>query len=87
MEELCEIAEGAARDYIKSKVPWRKISDLNITVETRGRKSLTLNVDVEVRLSPLLKNMDVDGLAKSAVDAAFTSVEKFLRNVRCRSRE
>lgn len=87
VEQLCEIAEEAVRDYIRSKVPWRKVSDLNITVEAGGGESLTLNVDVEVKLSPLLKKVDVDGLVIKAVDAAFTSVEKYLRNVRCRSRE
>ncbi|MFQ6095915.1 MAG: DUF3194 domain-containing protein [Candidatus Bathyarchaeia archaeon] len=87
LEELCEIAEETVRDYIKSKVPWRRISDLNIAVEAGGRESLTLNVDVEVRLSPLLRHVDADALAKGAVDAAFKSAEEFLRKIRCRSRE
>lgn len=87
LEQLCEIAEEAARDYIKSKIPWRKVSDLNIAVEAGGEGSLTLNVDVEVRLSPLLRDTDVKGLTRGAVDAAFSSAEEFLRKIGCHSKE
>ena len=87
VEELCEVAEEAARNYITSKVSWKDISDLDITVEASGKGGLTMNVDVGVRLSPLAKDVDAERLAKGAVDAAFKSVEEFLRKVRCRSRE
>ena len=85
LEQLCEIAEEAARDYIRSKVRWRKISDLNITVEVGGEGSVTLDVDVEIRLSPLLRDVDVEGLTRGAVDAAFSSAEEFLRKIGCHS--
>lgn len=85
LEQLCEIADEAARDYIKSKIPWRKVSDLNIIVEAGGEGSLTLNVDVEIRLSPSLRDVDVEGLTKRAVDAAFSSAEEFLRKIGCHS--
>ena len=60
---------------------------MNITVEVGGEGSLTLNVDVEVRLSPLLRDADVKGLTRGAVDAAFSSVEEFLRKIGCHSKE
>ena len=88
IERLCEIAEEAARHHITSKVSWRNISDLDITVEAGEKEDcLTINVDVEVRLSTLVKNVDVKKLVQGAVDAAFDSVEGFMREDRCRSRK
>jgi hypothetical protein len=85
VEELCEVAERAAREYILSKLPSRRISVLNITVETEGTRPVTVNVDVEISLSPLLKNCDVEKLANEATRRAFTSVERYLRELACKS--
>lgn len=80
VERLCEIAEESARKYIMSRISKRDVSDLDITVEAGGKKNnLAVNVDVEFRLSPLVKNLDAKRLAEEAVDVAFESVEKFLR--------
>ena len=87
VEELCEIAEKTARKYVLSKIPSRKISTLNITVEIQGRKPITVNVDVEITLSPLMKNYDVTKLAEEATQKAFTSVEKYLRELKCKSKK
>jgi len=57
VEELCGTAEKAARGYILSKIPSERISILNITVDTEGSKPVTVNVDVEVTLSPLIRVM------------------------------
>jgi len=83
VEELCELAEKTARKYVLSKVPSHRISTLNIDVEVQGRKPITVNVDVEITLSPLMKNYDVAKLAKKATEEAFTSVEKYLRELAC----
>jgi len=85
LEELCEIAEEAAREYVLSKVPSRRVSALNVTVDAEGTKPITLNVDVEVALSPLMKNYDVEKLAKEATERAFASIEKYLRKLSCKS--
>ena len=79
MEELCEIAENSAREYILSKVPLRRLSALNVTVEAEGTKPLTINVDVEVTLSPIMKNFDLETLVKEATERAFASIEEYLR--------
>ena len=86
-EELCEIAENTARKYVLSKIPSGKISTLNITVEIQGRKPVTVNVDVEITLSPLMKNYDVAKLAKEATQEAFIFVEKYLRELACKSKK
>ena len=85
VEELCEIAEETAREYVLSKVPPRRISTLNVTVDAGGTKPITINVDVEVVLSPLMKNFDVEKLVKEATERAFASIEKYLRELSCKS--
>lgn len=85
IEEMCELAEESARNYILSKIPPRGISDLTIVIETVGRRTITVNVDVNVAFSPLFKNFDVEKLVKEAVNIAFETVESFLRRARCRS--
>jgi len=85
VEELCEIAEKAAREYILSKVPPRRISVLNITVDTEGTKPITVNVNVEITLSPLMKDYNVKKLTQEATKIAFDSIEKYLRELTCKS--
>ena len=85
METLCTTAEKAARDYVLSKVPSRKVSVLNITVDTEGLRPVTVNVEVEITLSPLMKNFDVKKLAKEAMKQAFKAVEAYLRGLTCKS--
>ena len=87
LEELCELAEKTARKYVFSKIPSRKISTLNVTVEVEGRRPITVNVDVEIILSPLMKNYDVAKLAKEATQEAFISVEKYLKERTCKSKK
>ena len=84
-EELCAVAERAARDYVLSKVPSSRVSVLNVTVDAEGTKPVTVNVEVEVTLSPLLKDYDVKRLANEATEKAFASVEAFLREFACKS--
>jgi len=85
MEELCEIAEKAARKHILSKISSNRISTLDITIDTEGTKPVTVNVDVEVNLSPLMKNYDVKRLVNEASEEAFASIERYLRALTCKS--
>jgi len=78
IERMCEIAEETARRYIISRVN-RGISDLTITVDLEGTETLTVNIDVEVKLSPLSKNINVEDLTRDSVKAAFEAIEKYLR--------
>jgi hypothetical protein len=84
VEELCSKAEEAAREYVLSKVPPKRVETLNISVETEGGKPLTLTVDVEIVLSPLMQEYGVQRLADEAVKEAFKSAEKYLRELKCR---
>lgn len=85
IEELCMTVEKAAREYVLSKVPPKKIEELNISVETEGAKPVRLNVEVEVILSPLMKEVHVQKLVDEAVKEAFVSAERLLRDLKCRS--
>ena len=87
MEELCEIADKAAREQILTKVSLRRITDLNVTVDIEGSKPVTVNVDVEITLSPLMKGYDVQRLVGEAKDRAFVAVEKYLRELACKSKK
>lgn len=82
MEELGERAEEAARAYILSRVPRRKITDLTVAVDAEKTEEgeLNVNVDVEVRLSSTMRNFDVEELVNGAVEASFKAVEEYLGN-------
>jgi len=76
LEKLCEIGEKAAREHVLSKVSSRKISALNISIDTEGTKPITINIDVEITLSSLMKDYNVEKLAKEATEKAFTLIKK-----------
>ncbi len=85
IEELCEIAEKAARKHVLSKTPLRQISVLDITVDIEGTKPVTINVDIELDLLPEMKGYNVKKLADEATQQAFASIEKHLRKIACKS--
>ena len=86
VEELCKIGEKAVRDYISSKIPARRISALDITLDVEGAKPITVNVDIEIVLSPLIKNYDAKKLAEEAKQKAFNAIEEYLRDIACKSK-
>ena len=86
VEELCEIGEKAARDYISSRISARRISSLDITIDVEGAKPITVNVDIEIVLSSLMKNYDVKRLVDEAKQKAFNAIEEYLRNIACKSK-
>ncbi|NIP67385.1 DUF3194 domain-containing protein [Candidatus Bathyarchaeota archaeon] len=85
VEELCEIAERSARKYVLSEISVKKISTLNITVDARGTKPVTVNVDVDLNLAPNMRGYNVKKLANEATQQAFNSIEKHLRKIACKS--
>jgi len=86
VEKLCEIGEKAARDYISSKISTRRISTLDITIDVEGVKPITVSVDIELALSPLMKDHDVKRLVDEAKQKAFNAIEEYLRDVACKSK-
>lgn len=85
--ELCEGAENAARKYVLSKISTNKISTIDISVNAEGTKPLTLNVEVNVVLSPLMKDFDVEQLTAESTKRAFAYIEKYLMELKCKSKK
>ncbi len=84
LERLCQIAEKNAREYVLSKVSSRNVSELNITVDTQGAKPVTVNIDVEIALSLVMKGYNADRLAKEATQKAFESIKEYLSGLACK---
>ncbi len=85
IEELCERAEQVARDYVLSIISRSRIAALDISVVAEGTKPITVEVEVIVVLSPLMKNFDVAALTKEATNHAFAIIEEYLREPKCKS--
>ena len=84
LEELCEIGEKAARDYVLSKIPSRRISNFDVTVTTEGNKAVNVYIDIELELSPLMKDFNVKELTNEAVQKGFAAIEEYLRGISCK---
>jgi hypothetical protein len=82
IETLCSTAEDAARKHVLSKVPSKMVETLNISVEANGTKPVNLTVEIDLVLSPKMKDFDADALAKEAVKEALKASENYLRKLR-----
>jgi hypothetical protein len=87
IEELCAVAEAAARKHVLSKVPRVKIEKLNVSVEAEGTRPMNLEIDVDVDLSHIMKKFDVQQLVDEAVKEGFKSAERYLRELACHLRK
>lgn len=83
LEELCSVSEEAAREYVLSMIPSKNIETLDVSAEADGNQPVTINVDVAITLSPSMKDFDVQRLVDKAVEEAFASAEKYLRENAC----
>ena len=79
-EEICVAAEEAARQVLFSKIPVKRVSDLDVTVEAIGDKPLVIAVEVGVEL--LIGNEDLQPLVDKATEAAFSAAEAKVRELR-----
>jgi 3-hydroxy-3-methylglutaryl CoA synthase len=87
IEELCTIAEEAARKYIHSKLDKKSIETLTVCTEVEGTKPVNLKVDVDIELSPSMESFNVQKLANEAVKEAFRGAEKYLRGLTCHTQK
>ena len=87
VQELSEKAELAARNYVLSQVSTSRIIDLDVSVDAQGTKPITVDVDVNVVLSPIMKAFDIEALTKEATNQAFIAVEQYLRELKCKSKK
>jgi hypothetical protein len=81
IEMLCATAENAARKYILSKVSSKMVEKLNISVEAEGTKPVNVTVEIDLELSPKMKDFDADKLVNEAVEEAHKTSENYLRKL------
>jgi hypothetical protein len=77
---MCLAAEDAARKHLMSKIPLKRLSDLDVMIEAIGDKPLMLSVDVAIELAS--GNDDVDPLVDDATDLAFSAAEAKARELK-----
>jgi post-segregation antitoxin (ccd killing protein) len=82
IETLCSTAEDAARKYILSKMSLKMVEKLNISVEVEGAKPVNVTVEIDLVLSPKMKDFDADRLVNEAVQAALAASESYLRKLK-----
>ena len=82
IETLCSTAENAARKYILSKMPLKMVEKLNISVEAEGAKPVNVTVEIDLVLSPKMKDFDVEALVNEAVKEALAASESYLRKLK-----
>lgn len=81
IEILCATAENAARKHILSKVSSKMVEKLNISVEADGTKPVNITVEIDLELSPKMKDFDADKLVNEAVEEALKTSENYLRKL------
>jgi len=79
IELICAAAEETARKFILSKIPLKKVEDLNLSVEALGDKPLSLTVEVGVETD--IEDPELRTIIDSAADAAFAAAEAKVREL------
>ncbi len=85
IQEVCLLAEETVHNHIFSRISAKKVETLNASAEVDGAKPMKLTVDVDIVLSPSMRDFNVKKLADEAVAEAFKSVEKWLSEIGCHS--
>ena len=82
IEEVCAVADAAARKFILSKVSQKLVDKLDISVEAEGANPVSLTIEVDLLLSLEAEKFDQKALADQAVKEAFKASEDCLRKLR-----
>jgi hypothetical protein len=82
IETLCSTVEGAARKHILSNVSLKMVEKLNISVEAEGTKPVNVTVEIDLVLSPKIKDLDAETLVNKAVKEALEASENYLRKLK-----
>lgn len=88
LQSVCESAELKIRRFIFSKVASNLVDDLNILVDADASAPASINIEVDLRLSPLVKEVNAAKLVEDAIDHGFLLVEEKTREIlACRSKK
>jgi len=80
VEQICTAAEEAARKHLLSKVPLKRVSDLDVTVDAVADKPLIVSVDVAIELTG--DDQDPQALVDEATELAFSAAEAKARELK-----
>ena len=58
------------------------VEKLNISVEAEGTKPVNVMVEIDLALSPKMKDFNADNLVKEAVKEALEASENYLRKLK-----
>ncbi|MBS7656301.1 DUF3194 domain-containing protein [Candidatus Bathyarchaeota archaeon] len=83
IEELCILADEAARKYVTSKISKNEITDLVVSVNLEDTQELVVQIEVELSLSDMYTKEDAKKLAGEAVKSAFRAIDEYVKEVRC----
>jgi hypothetical protein len=87
LQSVCEATDLEIRRFIFSKVAGKLVEDLNVTVGVNGFPPSSIDIEVEIQISPILKSVDADRLIEDAVDYGFRSAEEKAKEIlACRSK-
>ncbi|MCX8151130.1 MAG: DUF3194 domain-containing protein [Candidatus Bathyarchaeota archaeon] len=81
-EEACTAAEKAARKLVLCRVAQKFVEKLDISVEAEGIKPVNFTVEVDLKLSKEVKDVDHQELTDEAVKKAFEAIENYLRKLK-----
>jgi hypothetical protein len=82
IETLCSTAEDAARKHVLSKVPFKMVEKLDISVDAEGTKPVNVTVEIDLVLSPKMSDVDAEALVSDAVKKAQEASENYLRKLK-----
>jgi hypothetical protein len=85
IEEVCRLAEEAARNYVYSKIQKKHVESLNVCAVVEGEKPVNLEIDVDVDLDSSMENFDPQPVSDAAAKEAFKAAEAYLRKIACHS--
>ena len=82
IELLCQKAEQAAKNHIFSKISFKLVETLNIIVEASGEKPITVNIELDLKLSPKAQDINPETIAKEAIKEALKTSDEYLRKIK-----
>ena len=87
LEKLCEIAEKTVREHVLLNIPLNRINDISISIDVEDSKPITIDLDLEIILSPLMRGYDLEKLLEITKERVFLAIEKYLREIKCKSNQ
>ena len=87
LQTVCESVESSIRRFIFSKVDSNLVSNLDIQLTADASPPISIDIEIDLQLSPLAKHVDASRLVEDAVDYGFHFIEEKTKEIlACRSK-